>query len=175
MKKNKNVGILLTSLLLTTFAYAQPVKTSGTGAAYTTVTNAGGESQTVLTIGPRLAIQSPWWINNMVNAAKDDVQQANKAKDSAKIDKNKEPVEVAEIKEPKELEKVKEIEPIKNVNINVPNNNVQNKIVKSSNQNIKKNVVIKTNDIAGFNTTSLDEMTIIGQKQTEEAYFSHVK
>lgn len=187
MKKSVKLSILLCSIL-TSISHAQIVKTSestnlipvnGAGSTYTTVTNPNGTSQTVISIGPRLAIQSPWWINNMINAVtdkgnikKDTDKENNTNKESEKSEKNIKNIDISDSGEAKPNQPITLMNNEKTEKIPTI---VQQKQEKSTGQTNFKSVVIKTNDVAGYNQTSLEEMSRIGQIQTERALRSNIK
>lgn len=186
MKKNVKWSILLSSLLAG-MVQAQVVKTSestnlipvvGAGNPYTTIANPNGASQTVISIGPRLAIQSPWWINNMANAITDKgnnkketdkEKEVNIDKESEKVEKNIKKVELSDTGEAKPTKPI----------ASVINESAEKKSTvveeRKTGQTTFKTVMIKTNDIAGSNNTSLEEMAKIGQIQTEKALRSNIR
>jgi hypothetical protein len=181
MKKNLIIVALL-SCAVNTYAQNIPGAKIISGPNFTTVTGVNGDSQTAISMVPGVSMQTPWWINNMATIGKDVakdksvkgneaiVAEKTKIEETAKTEiKNKELLVQKEKDLAKEVEKLNSQPPVL-----VGVNNVKDTplVTEKRMGQVAPLPTLVTNDISIWNKSSLQEMTELGKKKTQESYLN---
>lgn len=169
------------------------------GPYYTNITDVNGNSNTVVSVTPGIAVQTPWWINNIGNVAKSamggsgnnqqaavNTQQGSINNQPAAVNTQQENVDnggtvviksqAPSIKETNariEKELGKQVQPPKPSMPEVNAAPVETVAPQRSGQTITP--VRIDNNMANFNQSTLREMEDVGKKQTNEAYLEFLR
>lgn len=167
MKKSMLKLLIIGNIAYISSAIAAPIYT-------TTIINPNGQSQTAVNVIPGVSVQTPWWINNVLNAGKEtqNEKEEKSTQKEKKIAKEKE-IKVADEEDEKIKEEQKKLQVEKENAITIEP--IQTSKVIEVSKKIGQVAItpnIQINDISAWNKSSLIEKENLGRRQMEEAYLN---